>query len=94
MNKPSNQELNIEPPAKPRPLSSAKCNWLNDFRCKTRKDRINWNSKLHHRATRFSTKTMYEQAEELMDIVSFLFCILRLTNYIIKRLLIKFVGCK
>lgn len=62
--------LCIEPAAKPRPLASAKANWLDCFRCKTRKDRINWNSKLHHRATHFSQKTMYEQAENLMDIVS------------------------
>lgn len=48
-----------------------KPNWLVEFCQQNRKDRVKWNSKLHHDKTRFTKKTMYEQAEDLIDIVRF-----------------------
>lgn len=58
----------------PKHVSSQKrSNWLVEFCRQTPKDRVKWNSKLHHSRTRFSRKPMYEQAEDLIDIVSELY---------------------
>lgn len=48
-------------------------NWLVKFCKQNQKDRIKWDSKLHQSKTRFARKTMYEQAEDLIDIVSICF---------------------
>lgn len=63
----------IEPRLKPKPLYETKTNWIQEFCENTRKDRIIWRSKLHANARKFANKSMYEQVEELIDIVSFFF---------------------
>lgn len=60
----------IEPRSNPKPIFERKQNWLPEYIKQRRTDRIKWNSKLHHSENQFSRKSMYEQAEELMDIVS------------------------
>lgn len=63
-------KLNIEPRCDQRPLPNLKTNWLDEFRAQIRKDRIKWNSKLYQFEKQFESKTLYEQIDELMDIVS------------------------
>lgn len=59
----------LEPKLIPKSLKKPESNWISAFIKKQRNDRITWNSKLYHANKRFSKKSMYEQAEELMDIV-------------------------
>lgn len=61
----------LEPRSNSKSLYTKKSNWLEEFCRQTQKDRVKWNSKLHHTKNRFSKKSMYEQAEDLIDIVSF-----------------------
>lgn len=60
----------IEPRSNPKPIFERKQNWLPEYIKNRQKDRIKWNSKLHRAENRFSRMSMYEQAEELMNIVS------------------------
>lgn len=64
------QTVIIEPKCDPRPIPNAKPHWLSEFCSQTRRDRIKWNSKLHQYSKHFSAKSLYEQVEELVDIVS------------------------
>lgn len=59
--------MNIEPRCKPRPLTNAKENWLDEFRSQTRKDRIKWDTKLYSGNKKFHRQTLYEQIDELVD---------------------------
>lgn len=53
-----------------RAMAKKPTNWLIEFCKQNQKDRVKWDSKLHQSKTRFGRKTMYEQAEDLIDIVS------------------------
>lgn len=63
--------VGLEPRSNLKQLYTKKSNWLEECCRETQKDRVKWNSKLHHIKNRFSRKSMYEQAEDLIDIVSF-----------------------
>lgn len=53
-----------------RAMAQKPTNWLVEFCKQNQKDRVKWDSKLHQSKMRFGRKTMYEQAEDLIDIVS------------------------
>lgn len=60
----------IEPLANPKPLYEEETNWIEEYIGGIRKDRVKWESKLYAADRRFSNKSIYEQVEDLMDIVS------------------------
>lgn len=45
-------------------------NWIKEYIGSIRKDRVKWESKLYAADRLFKNKSMYEQVEEMMDIVS------------------------
>lgn len=65
----------VEPRLEPKPLHEVKTNWIERFCQSDLKERIIWDSKLHREAREFENKTMYEQVEELMDMVCAFFLI-------------------
>lgn len=60
----------IEPLANPKPLYEEETNWIEEYIGGIRKDRVKWESKLYAADRHFSNKSIYEQVEDLMDIVS------------------------
>lgn len=83
-----NDILRFESPSNLKSPFIGKTNWLDEFCRQTQKDRVKWNSKLHHSKSRFTKKTMYEQAEDLIDIVRLIFFIffqLKLMKFFIYR---------
>lgn len=63
----------VEPRIKPKPLHDTKTNWIDEYSKKVPKERVIWDSKLYSDWKDFNKKTMYEQIEDLIDIVSLIF---------------------
>lgn len=49
-----------------------KRNWCTSFVCKARKERVKWDTKIYDLQRSIWEKSLDEQAEQLMDAVSFL----------------------
>lgn len=61
--------LKIDPLPEPRRPVRIETNWLTKFIKSTRKERVVWPTKIYRFDVKFSEKTMYEQADQLMDLV-------------------------
>lgn len=62
----------IDPPPEPRRPAAGACkNWLENYIRAPRKDRVRWPSKIYCSDRKFSQKTLYEQADQLMDLVEY-----------------------
>lgn len=54
----------------PKPLHETKTNWIDKYCKSAPKERVIWDSILYSEWKDFDKKSMYEQVEDLMDIVS------------------------
>ncbi|KXJ77428.1 hypothetical protein RP20_CCG007555 [Aedes albopictus] len=61
-------ELKIDPKTKPRELKLKEVNWMENFLKKTRKERIQWQTKLYKSDKKLLEKPLFEQVEELIDL--------------------------
>lgn len=63
-------DLKIDPPPELRKPVLAPVNWMATFLRSPIKDRVCWPSKIYQFDKKFSKKTMFEQAEQLMDLAA------------------------
>lgn len=61
--------LKIDPPPEPRKPVRKTVNWVATYLREQRKDRVVWPSKLYRFDRKFSQKTLFDQANQLMDLV-------------------------
>lgn len=78
----SQEKICVESRLEPKPLYETKTNWIDEYCRNIRKDRVIWDTKLYASSREFSRKSMYEQVEELMDIVSYVIEHLVLIHFI------------
>lgn len=64
--------LKIDPPPEKRKQQAKEVNWIAKMMSMKRADRIKWPSKLYYFERKFSQKTLYDQAEDLMDMVTYM----------------------
>lgn len=63
-------KLKIDPPPEKRKPMTKEANWVAQMMRSKRTDRVKWPSKLYYFDRKFSQKSLYEQADDLMDMVS------------------------
>lgn len=63
--------LNMDKPLEHKAKTKKKRNWCSKFICQPRKERVRWDSKIYDLERSIWEKTLDEQAEQLMDAVSF-----------------------
>lgn len=72
-------DLKIEPPPEPR-RTFRTFNWAANYLRQPRKDRVVWPSKIYNFEKKFVNKTLFEQAEQLTDLVRLYFLQFTLIN--------------
>lgn len=63
-------QIYVEPRLDPKPLHETKTNWIDRYCMKAPKERVVWDSRVYAEWKEFENKSMYEQVEDLMDVVS------------------------